>query len=209
MGYRAVGSRCALDFDELTSEAREHAHEMLVSLGFVKVDADPVDLARSRVGHSRFVKRVFPARAPHEVNCSSFMKWVFGRCGIWLPCLAVQQREMGQMVAPEEMAAGDLIFVTARFNLYQDDPRDGLGHVGIVTGQRTVIHAKGATSGVVEEKVERFLAPTRFRGLRRLVAPGHRVVTYEIPDSAFVETSDDIKWIIIMNLGRLQASLGK
>lgn len=175
----------------------ERAAAVLESKGFRRLEVDLLALARSCIGSSRFVKRVNPAFAPEAVNCSSFTRWLFGQRGIWLPRLCVQQRPMGRAVGPQEASAGDLLFTTAHFNLYADDPSDGVGHVGIVTERRTVIHAKGRKSGVVEEGLDKFLAPEKFRGLRRLIEPGHDVRTFEIPPSAFVETSDDIRWMVI------------
>jgi len=200
MEYRAVGSRCAFDFGVLPAEALPFADRILEDKGFRRIDVDIIAEARSCIGRSRFVKRVHPDRAPDEVNCSSLVWWLLSRRGVGLPRLAIQQRGKGRRVSSEEMIAGDLIFMTARLNLYLDDPRDGVGHVGLVTERGTVIHAKGVRSGVVEEKPDRFLAPSRFRGVRRLIDPFHRVETFEIPDSEFVETSDDIKWLILLNL---------
>lgn len=202
MEYRAVGSRCAFDSGCLPDEARVQAGEILEYLGFKPVDVDVLALARSCVGRSRFVKRVNPDYAPEQVNCSSLTKWLFGQCGIWLPRLAIQQRMLGFPVPREQIAAGDLIFATARLNLYLDDSADGVGHVGIVTERQTVIHAKGKKSGVVEEAAEKFLLPSRFRGIRRIIDPCHSVRTFEVPASAFVETSDDIWWLLIQEFYR-------
>jgi hypothetical protein len=199
MEYRVVGARCAFDFGCLPPEARESADGILESLGFRGVEVDLLALARSCIGSSRFVKRADPVFAPEVVNCSSFTRWLFGQRGIWLPRLCVQQRSMGWVVEPQEAMAHDLLFTTAHFSLYADDPSDGVGHVGIVTERRTVIHAKGRKSGVVEEALDKFLAPAKFRGLRRLIEPGHEVWTLEIPPSAFVETSDDIRWMVIQS----------
>lgn len=197
MEYRAVGERCAFDLGCLPPEVRGSADGILESLGFRRAEADILALARGCIGNSRFAKRADPSSAPGVVNCSSLTKWLFGRCGIWLPRLCVQQRSMGQPVSPSGASAGDLLFTTARFNLYADDPGDGVGHVGIVTERQTVIHAKGRRSGVVEEPLGRFIAPDRFRGLRRLIPQGQDIRTFEIPHAASVETSDDIRWLVI------------
>jgi hypothetical protein len=169
------------------------------------MEVDILALARGCVGNSVFAKRVHPLSAPHEVNCSSLIKWLFGQRGIWLPRLSVQQRAMGSVVHAKEAQAGDLIFATAHFNLFTDDPDDGVGHVGLVTERWTVIHAKGRRSGVVEEDLGKFLAPGKFRGLRRLVAAGQRVDTLWIPPSEFIETSDDIRWLILQSHYRKRA----
>lgn len=202
MEYRAVGSRCAFDFECLPEEARRWALEILEAKGFVPVEVDILDLARKCVGVSCYAKRPQPTQAPGTVNCSSLIKWLYGQCGIWLPRRAIQQRDMGMWVSQEEMKAGDLIFATGRIDFYREDPHDGVGHVGLVTERGTVIHAKGIRSGVVEESPRRLLSPSRFRGVRRLVDQTHHVMTFEIPGTTFVETSDDIMWLIIENLNR-------
>lgn len=201
MEYRAVGNRCAFDIAkwELPISSAE-ALAILVSQGFKIVEADIVALARQCIGKSQYRRGARPSEAPGIVDCSSFAKWLYGQRGIWLPRRSVQQRELGESISLDELTAGDIVFVSGRINYYHDNPADGVGHVGIATGEGTVIHAASRKVGVTEVPLTGFIGKRDLRGIRRYVPKGAEVLTLGTPSSREIETEDDIKWIILQAL---------
>jgi hypothetical protein len=68
-------------------------------------------------------------------DCSGFVQVVYRICGIWLPRDAHQQADCGSDVDIENVEAGDLAFF--------GQPEGRITHVGICTGNGTIIHASG------------------------------------------------------------------
>ena len=201
MHYRAVGNRCAVCFADLEIPIpEEQCLSILKEKGFSRVDIDIVSLARSRVGVSRYRRSAQLNEAPETFDCSSFIKWLYGQKGIWLPRRSIQQREFGVAVQKENLRAGDIVFVSGRIDYYIDNPADGVGHVGIATENYTVIHAANTKSGLIESSFEEFTDEDSLRGIRRLVPNGRDVYTFITPLEREIEWSDDIRWIILQNL---------
>jgi hypothetical protein len=201
MEYRAVGTRCAVDLDELKLPIpRAEALQILAKKGFQRQDVNLVLLARKRVGKSTYDRGVRASKAPTIVDCSSLVKWLYGQRGIELPRRSIQQREMGQTIPRVSAMAGDLVFVSGFRDYYLDDPTDGVGHVGIVTEKQTVIHAASSKEGVIETPIERFATPQNFRGVRRYIPEDRTIITFETPPHREVERSSDFRWIILQNL---------
>lgn len=201
MEYRAVGNRCAVDIGALSlplSESR--IITILLNNGFKAIDVNIISLARQCIGKSIYRRSARPSEAPGVMDCSSFMKWLYGERGIWLPRRTIQQRELGEVVVASKIIAGDLIFVSGKINYYLDNSLDGVGHVGIATGKGTVIHAANTKAGIIESPLEDFLGEDKFRGIRRYIPKNRRVITLETPAEREVETADDIKWIIVQSL---------
>ncbi len=201
MEYRAVGNRCAVDLLTLhLTISRKQIFTLLAAKGFRVVEVDLVALARPRVGTARYRRGAKPSEAPMVVDCSSLVKWLYGQRGIWLPRRSIQQRELGKAVPPADVAAGDLLFVAGAVNYSFDDPADGVGHVGLATGEGTVIHAADRDRGVVESPLQKFIGRNRWRGARRYIPQARHIVTLETPPDREVETADDIRWIVLQSL---------
>lgn len=202
MEYRAVGNRCAVNLDSLHLPiSREEALAMLGRKGFALVEVDIIVLARQCIGTSQYRRGARLFEAPAIVDCSSFVKWLYGMRGIWLPRRSIQQCEFGETVGlDDELVAGDVVFVSGWINYYRDNPADGVGHAGIATGDGTVIHAADRKAGVVETPLYRFVGKAKFRGARRYIPDGAEVLTLETPTNREVEIADDIKWIILQSL---------
>ncbi len=199
--YQAVGNRCAVDFEALQLPIPwSKALRLLVEGGFRPIEVDVITFARHCIGRSRYQRGARPSHAPAVVDCSSFTKWLYGQCGIWLPRRSIQQREYGEAIARGRIAAGDLVFVSGAKNYYLENPTDGVGHVGIATGTGTVIHAANRKVGVVESPLDAFVGVRGFRGARRYVPIDHKVLTLQTPIAREVETSDDIRWIVLQSL---------
>ena len=201
MDYRAVGNRCAVNLDSLRLPIpRQRALAILFEKGFREVEVDVIALARWCMATSQWRRGANPAEAPAVVDCSSFIKWLYGQRGIWLPRRAIQQRRLGEPVRLDELTAGDIVFVSGWIDWYDLDPLDGVGHVGIATGRGTVIHAANSQDGVTETPVDQFVGRTRFRGARRLVPTDQGVITLKAPSNREVETADDFRWIVLQSL---------
>lgn len=207
MEYRAVGNRCAVNIESLgLPMPSEKALAILARKGFTVVEVDMVALARRCIGISRYRRGARLAEAPTVVDCSSFVKWLYAQRGIWLPRLAVQQREYGgwmSMVSvdqPNQLMVGDLVFVFTLFGFHRDNPADGVSHVGIYTDKDTVIHAQKSSGRVIETSLDEFIGGTQVRGARRYIPQDAEVITLQIPVDVEVETADDIRWIILQSL---------
>ena len=115
------------------------------------------DVARQCVGRSKFQLRADPLWAPDIVDCSSFVQWLFAQVGIDLSRLAHQQFEFcGKYLCPQEAKPGDLIFRQGFWPRFQVCPVLGVGHVGFVTSDKTIIHARYKKSVVEDDSPETF-----------------------------------------------------
>jgi hypothetical protein len=112
------------------------------------------------------------------------------------------EREMTHEVKPEQAKAGDLAFSAGLHTWYWDDPSDGVGHIGFVTDDQTVIHAANSDEGIIEEPLSEWRSWSGFRGVRRLVPENQVLVTLEIPPHVDIESSDDLRWKILQHLPR-------
>lgn len=203
MKYRAVKNRCAVDFSSLRLPiSNEEALNVLTRIGFSVVNVDIIAIARECVGESRFFRGAKPSDAPGIVDCSSFVKWLYGMWGIWLPRWSIQQCEFGRKVDLKNVFVGDLVFASGYFNFHYDDPLDGIGHVGIATGDGTVICAANwkGKYGIVECSFDEFVEGRHFRGVRRYIPKRRNVLTLDTPPEREIETSDDIRWIVLQSL---------
>lgn len=201
MEYRAVQNRCAVHLPSLKLPVTDvEALTILENNGFKVLEVDLIALARQCIKASTYHRGAKPSEAPAVVDCSSFIKWLYGQHGIWLPRRSIQQRELGTPVPVEEIGAGDVIFVSGWIDYYHTDPKDGVGHVGIATGEGTVVHAADRKAHVVESSIENFVGKTKFRGARRYVPKDQTVLILETPANREVEIADDLRWIVLQSL---------
>lgn len=201
MEYRAVGNRCAVNISSLKLFIPEsEVMDILVKEGFRQIEVDIIAIARQCIGVSRYKRGAQPSKAPGVVDCSSFVKWLYSQKGIWLPRRSIQQRELGEEVDISEIAKGDVVFVSGRINYYYKDPADGVGHVGIATGEGTIVHAANSKRNVVESPLEGFFDAENFRGARRYVPKNSSVITLVTPLAREVEIAGDIGWIVLQSI---------
>ena len=201
MEYRAVGYRCAVDIDLLQLPiSREEIFLILDSKKFMVLEVDVVALAKKYIGVSKYRRGARLVEAPAVFDCSSFIKWLYGQCGIWLPRRSIQQRELGENINFSEIASGDVVFVSGWIDYYLDDPTDGVGHVGIATSDKTVIHAGNSKIGVVETPLDKFVGKDKFRGARRYIPKDREITIFETPIGREVEVADYIRWIVLQSL---------
>jgi len=200
MNIRSVENRCVVDLSAFTLPCNSAAAiATLNRLGFDTVDVNVIEIARSCIGQSIYRRGARQKEAPETVDCSSFVKWLYGMRGYWLPRRSIQQRELGTPVPYEKIMSGDLVFTSGYIDWYDTDPSDGVGHVGIATPDATVIHAANRRSGVVESPLERFVH-SGFRGARRYFPHDREMTTLIVPPLVDVECSDDIRWILLRSL---------
>ncbi|PZE22226.1 NlpC/P60 family protein [Paenibacillus xerothermodurans] len=76
-------------------------------------------------------------------DCSSFVRYVFGRCGIALPRSSRQQAAMGRFVRQSAVQPGDLVF-------FRRDgcSGNGIGHAGVDIGKGYMLHTYASPAGV-------------------------------------------------------------
>jgi peptidoglycan endopeptidase LytE len=201
MEYRAVENRCAVCLNLLNLPVSdEEALAILTDKKFKVLEVDPIALARQCIKTSRYCRGAKPSEAPDVVDCSSFIKWIYGQYGIWLPRRSIQQRELGIPISLSEISKGDIVFVSGQIDYYHNDPSDGVGHVGIATGEGTIIHAADKKTNIIENSLDDFVGKTKFRGIRRYVPKDRVVLTLETPVNLEIETADDLRWIILQSL---------
>jgi cell wall-associated NlpC family hydrolase len=104
---------------------------------------------------------------------------------------------MGDTVGSCEFKEGDLIFTSSKHDYFMDNPRDGVGHVGIYIGEETVAHVTNRVEKIRRlDNLNLFLTPETFRGARRILPESGTILTIKVPDYSMVETSDDVRWQI-------------
>jgi peptidoglycan endopeptidase LytE len=96
------------------------------------------------------------------IDCSAYVKKVYGLLGIDLPRTAREQfREGGEAVDKDHLSIGDLVF----FRTYASFP----SHVGIYLGNNLFIHASSKVRKVTIDSLETPYYLKRFIGGRRLL----------------------------------------
>src|SRR5574343_270051 len=201
MEYRAVQNRCAVHMPSLNlPTSTQESLAILNAKGFKVLEVDLIAMAYSCIKTSTYRRGAKPLEAPTVVDCSSFIKWLYGQRGIWLPRRSIQQREFGDSVGMGDISAGDVVFVSGYIDYYHTDINDGVGHVGIATGKGTVIHAANRMVNVIESSLKEFVGEDKLRGIRRYIPKDHTVLTIETPPSREVETADDLRWIVLQSL---------
>ena len=97
---------------------------------------------------------------PSGFDCSGFTQYVFGKYGVALPRAVVDQFKAGQVVAPERLAPGDLLF----FSTVSPGPT----HVAIALGGDEFVHAPSSAGVVRVEHLSASYWAQRFIGARRI-----------------------------------------
>ena len=201
MHFMAAGNRCAVSLEALRLEiSSDEAINLLTKKGFKLIEVDIIGISRSLIGTAEYRRGARPSEAPQVIDCSGLIKWVYSQKGVWLPRRSIQQREFGTMVEPSNITAGDVVFASGRIDYYDFDPYNGVGHVGLATGDGTVVHAANRKVGIIESPIEEFLGNDHFRGVCRIIPSDETICTFISPPNRVVEYSDDFRWIILQNL---------
>lgn len=195
--YRAVGNRCAVDVTSLRLPITNHEIlDILYKKGFESVDVNIIDEARAHIGKAAFRLGVRMSETPATFDCSSFTKWLYGMKGIWIPRLATQQFEHCTPVDLEAIQTGDLIFTSGYCKKAWH-----IGHVSLYTGH-SVITAMIQKSGrgIIEISLEKLITQRKLQGVGRITNSLDEISTLIIPPSYEVETSDDIKYLVLSSI---------
>ena len=197
--YRAVGNRIAVEFEKLKLPIPPgRAFTILAAQGFYPIEVNLETLALNQIGKALYKRGARFDQAPHIVDCSMFVKWLYAQKGIWLPRHSIDQREYGR--AAHTPKPFDLIFQEGHKSYYWHNPKDNVGHVGIITTRQTIVHASGSKYNVIETPLQNWLGP-KFRGFRRYMPAYKKIFTFEMTKRK-VETSQELRWIILQNLTR-------
>ena len=95
------------------------------------------------------------------IDCSAYVKKVYGLLGVDLPRTAREQFNEGEAIDKEELSVGDLVF----FRTYASFP----SHVGIYLGNNLFIHASSRGKKVRVDNLETPFYVQRFIGAKRLL----------------------------------------
>lgn len=111
------------------------------------------------------------ADAPNRFSATSLIVWCFDFVGITLQDDLLILHRSGERIVGSGLLGADLVFRTGRKDLFHgDDRRYGVGHVGIFTGEGTVVHASPFVGCVHEDLIDDFIDVDRghFRGVCRI-----------------------------------------
>jgi cell wall-associated NlpC family hydrolase len=95
---------------------------------------------------------------PDAFDCSGLTAYAFARAGVKLPHTSQGQFAMGSAVDRDDIRAGDLVFFSTA--------GPGASHVGIATGETTVVSA--TNSGVMKHSTEDAYWGGQYVGARRI-----------------------------------------
>jgi len=98
---------------------------------------------------------------PGGVDCSGFVKYVYGQNGVAVPRTVTEQYRAGRQVGGPQVEAGDLVFFTT--------VSPGASHVGIAIGGDEFVHAPSRAGEVRVERMSASYWVTRFVGARRVL----------------------------------------
>ncbi len=104
---------------------------------------------------------VWGGTTPSGFDCSGYVQYVYRNNGISLSRTSEQQFKNGVSVARSELRPGDLVF----FRTYHS----GASHVGIYTGNSTMIHS--SSGGVSYDDMTSSYWSARYLGARRVISP--------------------------------------
>ncbi len=100
------------------------------------------------------------------IDCSAYVKKVYGFLGIELPRTAREQFNTGEAIERDQLSIGDLVF----FRTYASFP----SHVGIYLGNNLFIHASSRGKKVTIDSLDTPYYLKRFIGGKRLLTEGEQ-----------------------------------
>jgi hypothetical protein len=104
-----------------------------------------ITLVRAKLG-AYYMATAQPNSAPKCYSCSTFTYWVFAFVGLHLPRYAIDQSYVGHCV--DKPVSAGFAFFRNRFPI--QDPDREIGHVGITTRNRRLIHGSASKEKIIE-----------------------------------------------------------
>lgn len=153
--YEPVEDKAEEQVEEVEDYEEEYVEESTPSYSGLKEQI--VATARSYVGYSYSWASASPSTG---FDCSGLVKYVYGSSGIYLPHSSSAQSGNGYYVSADELQAGDLLFFGSS---------SYISHVGIYSGEGTVIHALSESTGVVEDSLWSGWNASNFLFAKRIV----------------------------------------
>ena len=132
---------------------------------------NPIQLARNLVG-SQYDYYARLEDAPQVFNCYTFTQWiVYAGCGILLPGYPEDQYAC-ELCTPAELDCLQRLDLVFTSGITRKCPYP-IAHVGLATGEGTIIHAANPSrkkvGGVFEVPLEEFLMGRTYKGARRIL----------------------------------------
>jgi cell wall-associated NlpC family hydrolase len=131
------------------------------------MSTDVFVLARAHIGRSIYRRYVEMDEAPRVINCITLVRWLFHKHGVSLPSDYLTWLTLGVSVRQSDIASGDLIFTDG----YRGQTVEGIGkigHVGLATNRKTIIHATSKI-GIEEIPLDIFFAKRTFCCARKIL----------------------------------------
>lgn len=117
---------------------------------------DIVAFAQTFVG-APYVYGALQYKRTRTFDCSSFVRYVYGRFGYRLPRSTIEQAEYIKktVVGIKNISVGDLVYMHGTRGYYTKQFPVGIGHVALFVGNGMAIHASGSgkKQGVCVERL--------------------------------------------------------
>jgi len=209
MKTHSVGNKIAVNLNSLNLPVSDRmALEILEQHDVRTIEVDIQSLARGLVGKAqwKFASRWW--ERPQYFDCSSLTKWIYGKKGIWLPRRPLQQfefcRQYGDVIcSSNDIMVGDLVFLSSPYKHgIKTQSDEGIGHVCISVGGGDLVCATNSElgKGIVEVSIETVLKTRKLRAIGRVCEQASSMITLMFPSDREIETTDDVRWIILQSL---------
>jgi cell wall-associated NlpC family hydrolase len=142
-------------------------------------------------------------------NCSTFIKGMYGQRGIQIGRSLNEQLNEGMPIQLADdysnVREGDLLFrrrtkSEVEIGYYEEDPDSSVAHVGLATGQGTVLHMTAFQgTGLSQTPLEEFVKPNN-AFMRRFVRDWKNVDVFCLSDGIDFERSTDIRTEFLLDI---------
>lgn len=209
MEYLTCGNRVAVEYETLGILIPfKDALVILKEKGIHVIDdVDIVTIAKSLVGKAKWKLPSGAWEAPHYFDCAGLTRYLYGQLGIWIPRRPIQQYEFCgrfcKIVSLEDAKPADLLFVSSPYiNGRPVNNQEKIGHVCIMSGENKAICATNSEfgTGIVEIGFEELFKTRTLGAVGRIVEDISRIHTFLTPPNREIDSSDDIKWIILKSI---------
>lgn len=208
MSVRSVSNRIAVDFNSLKLPiSTKESLKILAKKNIRPIEVDVCSLAKDLVGNACWKLCARQWEAPYFFDCSSFIKWLYGQKGVWIPRRTLQQldfcKQFGSLHSIEEVKTGDILFVSSPYinGVFSDSTR-AVGHVCLAVDADNIICATNSEfgTGVVQTSLKSLLSSRQLACVGRIIDEVSHITTLIFPPEREIETPDDVRYIILQTL---------